>query len=212
MFFLGWLLKLPLDYVTSWRLVQNNIHYRLGGFWSRSSCHSVWRTSPPPPYQRTIRMAFKNTWTFSWSYSWTTSVIEIPIWKSCAFVLTSAVNSISAWIPTNACFWCISKLLWDTLCQGKVSYWIQRKFKNCQHATTKNSKGNTSFWQNGLFLSMFHLGLCIHHGTHHQIIAENQNLWLDQRVLINMGCNLAKIHGWINTHRTQVGSELSCSH
>jgi len=34
---------------------------------------------PHPPHQRTICIAFKNTWTFSCSYSWTTSVIEIPI-------------------------------------------------------------------------------------------------------------------------------------
>jgi hypothetical protein len=104
------------------------------------------------------------------------SMTKIPIYKSCAFVLIGAMSWVLVKIVTNACFWCILKSLWDTLCNGKASYQIQKKFNNYQHATTKNSKGYTSFQRNGLILPMFHFKLCIHHGTHHQIIVKNQNL------------------------------------
>lgn len=38
-FFLGWLLRLPLDYESSKGSIQNNNHYRLGGF--HLGCHAI---------------------------------------------------------------------------------------------------------------------------------------------------------------------------
>jgi hypothetical protein len=78
---------------------------------------------------------------------------------------------------------------------GRQAIESKKNFGNCQCATTKNSKGHISFQQNGSILPMFHSKLCIHHGTHYQIIAENRNLWMDKGVSIGLGCNLTMVCG-----------------
>jgi hypothetical protein len=85
-------------------------------------------------------------------------------------------------------------------------------FGNYQHVTIENSKGHISFHWNGSILPMFHLEFYFHHGTHHQIIVESQNLWMDRGVLIGLGCNSTIVCGCTNIHHPQVGSKLSCSH
>ncbi len=65
------------------------------------------------------------------------------------------------------------ELVLDTLYSRKANYRIPKNISHYQHSSTKNPQGYPSLQWYGLILSMFHMGLYLYYGPHHQTPEKN---------------------------------------
>ncbi len=214
LFFLGWFFMLPLDYDSSKGVVQNNIHYQLGGFCL--GCHAIQFEERPTHLPNSSKYDLQGI--LRYFHEIISGQLQCLQWSKYPFAKVTPL------------FWRVLQIQYQLKSQQMyVSgvfrshfgiHYVTRKqvieskefFCDCQHATIENSKGHINFQWNGSILPMFHLKLYIHHRTHHQIITKNRNLCMYRGVSIGMGCNSITICGCTDTHHPQVGSRLSCSH
>jgi hypothetical protein len=59
---------------------------------------------------------------------------------------------------------------------------------------------------------MFHQKHCLYHGTNHQVDEENETLYLDHKMLRNLGSNQAEVHGSTNSNTSKLAIRVSWAH
>ncbi len=59
---------------------------------------------------------------------------------------------------------------------------------------------------------MFHRKLCLYCGINHQVDEENGTLYLDRRVLRNLGLDQEKVHGSTNSDTSKLAKGVPCAH